>query len=43
MWVTGGGPDWGTGMKSIIKEMILLSCMGALYMGVVLTAASLLG
>jgi hypothetical protein len=30
-------------MKSILREFILLSCVGALFMGIVLTAASLVG
>jgi len=30
-------------MRSILNELILLSCVGALFMGIVLTAASFVG
>jgi hypothetical protein len=30
-------------MKPILRELLLFSCVGGLFMGIVLTAASLLG
>jgi hypothetical protein len=30
-------------MKSLLNELLLFSCVGALFMGIVLTAANLLG
>ena len=48
VWVRDAVAGWGarTGshkMKSILNELILFSCVGALFMGIVLTAASLVG
>jgi hypothetical protein len=48
VWACDAVAGWGarTGshkMKSILNELILFSCVGALFMGIVLTAASLVG
>jgi hypothetical protein len=38
-----GSPYGEPQMKSILNEVILFSCVGALFVGIVLTAASLVG
>jgi hypothetical protein len=30
-------------MRTVLKELILFSCVGALFMGIVLTAANFVG
>jgi hypothetical protein len=42
--VAGWGARTGdASMKSVLNEVLLFSCVGALFMGIVLTAASLVG
>ena len=38
-----GARDGEPQMRSILKELFLFSCVGALFVGVVLTAANLVG